>query len=60
LIEQAVAGRQVVADTAARRPDHLLPIHPYFRDPRPENDVTLSELDDLYLRRLEAASAGGG
>jgi hypothetical protein len=28
LIEQAVAGRQVMADHAARRLDHLLPIHP--------------------------------
>jgi sucrose-phosphate synthase len=44
LIEQAVA------DPSARRPGHLLPIHPYFHDPCPENDVTHEELDDLYFK----------
>lgn len=52
LIEQAVA------EPAARRPDHLLPIHPYFRDPRPENDVSLDELDDLYLKRRVVKHVG--
>ncbi|MGD8967327.1 MAG: PfkB family carbohydrate kinase [Anaerolineae bacterium] len=27
-----------------------LPIHPYFIDPQPENDITLEELDDLYMK----------
>lgn len=40
---------QIVADPTARRPDELLTIHPYFRDPRPENDVHLDELMRLYL-----------
>ena len=51
LIEQAVA------DPAARRPGRLLPIHPYFRDPRPENDVTLEELDDVYFK-LDVLAVG--
>lgn len=34
-----------------------LPIHHYFLDPRPENDITLEELDDLYLK-LEVLSVG--
>jgi sucrose-phosphate synthase len=44
LIDQVkTAGGQ-----AAER--HLLPIHPFFRDPLPENDVSLEELDDLYFK----------
>jgi sucrose-phosphate synthase len=27
-----------------------LPIHPYYIDPRPENDIPLEELDDLYMK----------
>ncbi len=34
-----------------RRTAALLPIHPYFRDPRPETDVTLEELANLYFGR---------
>jgi len=26
-----------------------LPIHPYFKDPRPENDITIAELTATYL-----------
>lgn len=40
---------EIVANPAARRPAALLPIHPYFRDPRPENDVSLQELERLYF-----------
>ena len=40
---------QIVAAPTARRPDDLLPIHPYFRDPRPEKDVSLQELSHLYF-----------
>jgi sucrose-phosphate synthase len=42
-----IAG--IVAKPAARRPEELLPIHPYFRDPQPENDVSLKELEKLYF-----------
>ncbi len=27
-----------------------LPIHPYFLDPQPKNDITLEKLDDLYMK----------
>jgi sucrose-phosphate synthase len=40
---------QIVASPDARRPDDLLPIHPYFRNPSPETDVSLKELSDLYF-----------
>jgi sucrose-phosphate synthase len=40
---------EIVADPAARRPADLLPIHPYFRQPTPENDITLDELAELYF-----------
>jgi len=41
---------EVLRDPTARRGPDLLPIHPYFRDPRPENDVSLDELRWLYFR----------
>jgi len=50
-IDRAVTG------PSPRRLDRLLPIHPYFRDPRPENDVTLDELGNLYLR-LDVLAVG--
>ncbi|MBN1247363.1 MAG: glycosyltransferase, partial [Anaerolineae bacterium] len=37
------------ADPGARRPKALLPIHPYFQDAAPEHDITLAELEALYL-----------
>jgi sucrose-phosphate synthase len=40
---------QIVADPTARRPDDLLPIHPYFREPGPATDVSLAELRRLYF-----------
>lgn len=43
------AIRGIVDDPDARRPDDLLPIHPYFQDADPEHDVTLEELSDLYF-----------
>lgn len=39
----------MVADPGGRRSGTLLPIHPYFRDPTPENDVTLDELRAIYF-----------
>lgn len=38
-------------------PADRLPIHPYFLDPIPQNDITLEELDDLYLK-LEVVCVG--
>jgi sucrose-phosphate synthase len=44
---------RVIADVLrapdARRPEDLLPVHPYFRDAEPEHDVTLQELSALYF-----------
>ena len=39
----------IVQAPHARRPGPLLPIHPYFRNPGPETDVTLEELADVYF-----------
>ena len=44
--------KDIVAAPEARRPEELLPIHPYFREPTPENDVTLDELSELYFGSL--------
>ena len=35
----------------------LLPIHPFFLDPRPEKAITLEELDDLYFK-LDVLAVG--
>jgi sucrose-phosphate synthase len=40
---------RIVAEPAARRPASLLPIHPYFRNPQPQTDVSLEELSRLYF-----------
>jgi sucrose-phosphate synthase len=40
---------EIVAAPEARRPDESLPIHPYFRDAEPENDITLDGLSELYF-----------
>jgi sucrose-phosphate synthase len=40
---------QLVSAPSSRRARELLPIHPYFLDPRPETDVKLAELGELYL-----------
>ena len=39
----------MVADPVARRPEKLLPIHPYFADPSAANDITLDELRETYF-----------
>jgi len=39
----------MVADPVARRPEELLPIHPYFRDASAANDITLDELWEIYF-----------
>jgi sucrose-phosphate synthase len=43
------AIEEIVAMPERRRPDDLLSIHKYFQDPRPENNVSLEELSDLYF-----------
>jgi len=40
------------AETSSR-----LPIHPYFMDPRPQNDITVEELDDITMK-LEVLAVG--
>jgi sucrose-phosphate synthase len=42
---------EIVADPEARRPAELLSIHPYFREPTPENAVTVDELVELYFEK---------
>jgi sucrose-phosphate synthase len=44
----SVIGR-IVAAPETRRPEELLPIHPYFRDAQAESDVKLDELSELYF-----------
>jgi sucrose-phosphate synthase len=39
----------IVANTDARRSHRFLPIHLYFRHPRPETDVSLDDLKHLYF-----------
>ena len=39
---------EILRHPQARRPYPLLPIHPYFRDPQSETDVTTAELERLY------------
>ena len=43
LIEQMVSSPQ------AGSRDQLLPIHPYFRNPQPQTDVSLEELSHVYF-----------
>jgi sucrose-phosphate synthase len=40
---------QIVADPGARRAQELLPIHPYFRNPQTETNISLDELSYLYF-----------
>jgi sucrose-phosphate synthase len=40
---------RAVAEPDAHRSSKHLPVHPYFIEPRPESDVTLDTLDDLYV-----------
>ncbi len=42
---------KIVAEPEARRPDELLPIHPYFCDPQSAIDVSLEELSQLYFTK---------
>ena len=40
---------EIVSSPSANGSAELLPIHPYFRNPQPESDVSLQELSDLYF-----------
>jgi sucrose-phosphate synthase len=40
---------QIVASPAARRPQDLLPIYPYFRNLQSATDISLQELSRLYF-----------
>lgn len=44
---------KLVRNSKPPRQVDLLPIHPYFRDPKPENDVSLQELSNLYFGKEE-------
>ncbi|MGC9467175.1 MAG: glycosyltransferase [Anaerolineae bacterium] len=50
----------IVAHPGARRPASLLPLHPYFKKPIPEHDVTLAELHALYFVGLGQEEEGVG
>ena len=43
------AIEQMVSSPKARRPPTLLPIHPYFLNPRTNTDISLEELSRLYF-----------
>ncbi|HEY9675369.1 MAG TPA: glycosyltransferase [Waterburya sp.] len=40
---------QIVSSPETRRSTKLLPIHPYFLNPQPSNDISLEELSQLYF-----------
>jgi sucrose-phosphate synthase len=41
--------QEIIADPGARRPQRLLPIHPYFQHPEAVGEVSLQELKELYF-----------
>ncbi|MGJ3247004.1 MAG: glycosyltransferase [Elainellaceae cyanobacterium] len=40
----------IVTSPKPKRGVDILPIHPYFQEPSPDNDVSLQELRELYFR----------
>ena len=40
---------QMLSSPEGRRPPELLPIHPYFRNPQPNTDISLEELSHIYF-----------
>lgn len=46
---------ELVANPDSRRSAQLLPIHPYFQNPEPVNEVSLEELSGLYFEGEGAA-----
>ncbi len=45
---------EIIANPAARRPEHLLPIHPFFKSGHMEDTVTLRELAARYFEASES------
>jgi sucrose-phosphate synthase len=43
------AIEQMLSSPEGRRPPELLQIHPYFRNPQPETDISLEELSRIYF-----------
>jgi sucrose-phosphate synthase len=41
--------QEIIAGPGARRPQELLPIHPYFQHPEAVGEVPLQELKELYF-----------
>ncbi|OUL20227.1 glycosyltransferase [Nostoc sp. 106C] len=40
---------QILSSPEAHRATNILPIHPYFRNPQPQTDISLEELKNLYF-----------
>jgi sucrose-phosphate synthase len=50
---------QIVSSPGTRRRAELLPIHPYFRNPQPNTDISLQELSDIYFGSKELSHSPG-
>jgi sucrose-phosphate synthase len=48
---------EIVSSPEARRRAELLPIHPYFLNPQPNNDISLEELSHIYFGANQKAVA---
>jgi sucrose-phosphate synthase len=42
--------QEAIAKTDAQRPETPLELHPYFRSPNENNDIRVSDLDELYFQ----------
>jgi hypothetical protein len=45
--------KELVAAPNDRRPDKVLVIHPYFRNPKPAFDLNVEDLNALYFQTEE-------
>ena len=50
---------QILSSQGANRPAELLPIHPYFRNPEPNNDISLEELSRIYFTSKDLSLSPG-
>jgi sucrose-phosphate synthase len=50
---------QILSSPGANRPAELLPIHPYFRNPEPNNDISLEELSRIYFTSKDLSLSPG-
>jgi sucrose-phosphate synthase len=50
---------QILSSPGANRPVELLPIHPYFRNPEPNNDISLEELSRIYFTSKDLSLSPG-